>query len=670
MKIFFVLLILTLPLICRPQMVITLDKDSSFISDLEKKFNHASSDSLKAINAFTLSSTYKRIKDTVKARQYLQEGTLLSRGNPFLEATSQFYEAFLMLGQYDNATVEKKLRQSDSLLKKFDFPAAFKTRANIWITLGVLEQIKGSEKNALDAYMNQALPFAKKSHDDFIQGNANKFIGIIFLNSEERDKAATYLQTALRFFERSRKEENPTRLEAILETSIISAENDVYRKKMESAKATLDKASQILAPYPNSNVYLFYYYVEGIYFDRLKEYTKAINSFNKGISMIVGKAENYYINRLKYAKFSTLLNLKQYNGAISTMLDLLKSPLIFPTDRKIYYKELATTYAQTGNMREAYNWSQQYITISDSLYDKKYRADLVELEKKYETAEKENKITQLEAEKRKNAYEIKTARLNGLLWAIGCILFLVLAAFLYYFLRNNRKLSNQKEINHQQQLKQIRQQQQIELSEAMMRGEEIEQQRIARDLHDGLGGMLAGLKIRLAKDLREKTITNEQIDISMGQLDDSINELRRIARNMMPETLIRFGIDSSLRDLCEALSNDNTRIHYESYEISKNIEISRQIVIYRIVQEGLANALRHANASVIDLQCSQNNGTFYITIEDNGSGFDLNSLATQKGIGLKNIENRVNYLDGQLQILSVPNEGTTLHIELNVDNKA
>lgn len=654
---------------CKAQMVITLDSDSAFISGLEQRLKQRVPDSVKAVTAFSLSQVYKRTGDSVKTKHYLNLGNSFAKGDEFLHAVSLYYEAFAMLGLTDNNLVENKLKKSDSLLKKFNTPFAFKMRANTWIALGVLEQIKGSEKKGLDAYMNYALPFAKKSGDVFVTGNANKFIATIFINSDERDKASGYLKAALENFEKSPASENPSKLEAIVETSIISAENDVYLGKFDLAKQNLDKAKSFLTPYPSSNIYLLYYLAEGMYYNKIKDHHSALTSFDKGIAMGNTPALVYYINRLKYARFTTLTSLNRFKEAINVLQELIKNPAIFNTDRKIYYKDLSTTYAKTGNMSQAYHWSQKYISLTDSLYNTKYQADLVELEKKYNTAEHENRINLLEAEKRKNAYEIKTARLNASLWATGCILFLVMAAFLFYFLKNNKRLAKQKEINHQQELKQIEQQQHIALGEAIMKGEELEQQRIARDLHDGLGGSLASIKIKLSHDIRKQLASHDKIDDIIARLDDSLSELRRIARNMMPETLVRFGIDTSLYDLCSALSNAETKVNYESYGISGDIDISKQIVIYRIVQEGLANALRHAEASVIDLQCSQNDNLFFITIEDNGKGFNGDILENKKGVGLSNIENRVKFLNGRIDINSLPGEGTSLNIELNLGDK-
>ncbi|MEC7265071.1 MAG: ATP-binding protein, partial [Bacteroidota bacterium] len=100
--------------------------------------------------------------------------------------------------------------------------------------------------------------------------------------------------------------------------------------------------------------------------------------------------------------------------------------------------------------------------------------------------------------------------------------------------------------------------------------------------------------------------------------------------------------------------------------IEEDIPQQNQLTIYRIVQELLSNAIKHSQASMILVQCSQNQNRLFITVEDNGKGFNLETNSFHSGMGLDNIRNRVSYLDGQLEIKSVPNEGTIINIELDV----
>lgn len=198
----------------------------------------------------------------------------------------------------------------------------------------------------------------------------------------------------------------------------------------------------------------------------------------------------------------------------------------------------------------------------------------------------------------------------------------------------------------------------------MLDAEERERQRIGRDLHDGLGGMLAGIKMNLSQ--QSKT-DNRNLDTVINRLDESVKELRHIARNMMPESLLKIGLEDALHDLCELLQIEDTRIEFQPINIDKNLPLAMQMHIYRIVQELLNNAIRHAKPSNIILQCSQHQNIVHITVEDDGCGFDQELIREKPGIGFSNIKNRVEYLKGNIDIESAKNEGTSINIEINAD---
>src|SRR5690606_24737725 len=148
------------------------------------------------------------------------------------------------------------------------------------------------------------------------------------------------------------------------------------------------------------------------------------------------------------------------------------------------------------------------------------------------------------------------------------------------------------------------QQQKLAVGEALLEGEERERQRVARDLHDGLGGTLSGIKIKL-DGLSQNMPAIVPLHEIIGQLEGSIGELRRIAQNMMPGSLNRSGLEEAIRDLCASIASDHTKVEFQANGIRQDIPIGTQVHIYRIVQELLTNALKHGQASKILIQCVQ-----------------------------------------------------------------
>lgn len=160
---------------------------------------------------------------------------------------------------------------------------------------------------------------------------------------------------------------------------------------------------------------------------------------------------------------------------------------------------------------------------------------------------------------------------------------------------------------------------------------------------------------------------DHRLNDSILQLDRSVGELRRIAHNLMPATLLRYGLETSLKELCESLMSKQLTIDLQCIDIQRDLPQKEQLFIYRIVQELLSNAIKHANAKNIMLQCSQDHTIFLITIEDDGIGFDIEQADLSKGIGIANIRSRVAYLNGTIEFMKKePRSGSTINIELYV----
>lgn len=154
---------------------------------------------------------------------------------------------------------------------------------------------------------------------------------------------------------------------------------------------------------------------------------------------------------------------------------------------------------------------------------------------------------------------------------------------------------------------------------------------------------------------------------SLDMIDTSIRELRRVAHNMMPEMLTKFGLDEALNEYCNTINTTKLlTVKYQSLGMDARIDKSTEIIVYRIVQELLNNIMKHAVATETFVQLIRENNRLNIVVEDNGKGFDTALLEQHKGAGWVNIRSRVDYLKGQLDIHSEPGKGTLVNIEFNV----
>ncbi len=663
-RLILLVLIMFVSVVPQAQVTYSLGNESEYISQLEAEAENGN-DSIQAYTALKLSLLYKRINDTTQSRIYLKKGAAASESYPFLKAAVPYYTAIVRYGLRDINQLVKYILKSDSMLAAFPHPEAYRLRSIIRSNYGLIEQVKGNEKGAMDAFTHAAT-LASKSADLFVLGKAHKSMAIVFMNANQRVKASSYLEQSILSLEKSRSD-NPVNLVELIETYIIAGENYVYLEQYDSARHAIDKARRVLLQFPNSNLHLVFYYAEGIYFDKQKQHVRAIQSFDKGIAFAGKLGALHALNRVTYAKYKALSNLKEYRKAIVVLEDLLKSPVVFLQDKKLYYKELYTCYTRLGDAEQALHWADQYIVLSDSLYENKLQKDIIELETRYKNAENEKKIATLQAETEKATLESRNTKLINWMLVLVSLFLGIIVIFSIILYRNSRKLGRQTELHYQQQLKDTEQKQQIQVARALMQGEEQERKRLAIDLHDGLGGRLAAIKTRLSHIASNHSDGREADLLSLqDQLDISSNELRRIARNMMPESLLQLGLEPALKDMCDSMASVPIHISFESFGLDNRLAQEKQVNIYRMVQELLTNAIRHANATEILVQCSQNANVFFITVEDNGKGFTIATNVKSKGIGLGNVRRRVEYLHGKLDITSAEGEGTTINIEFDV----
>ena len=212
--------------------------------------------------------------------------------------------------------------------------------------------------------------------------------------------------------------------------------------------------------------------------------------------------------------------------------------------------------------------------------------------------------------------------------------------------------------------------QQVRHLNALSEVQEQERSRFAKDLHDGLGGMLSGVKLSLANMKGNMILSGDHVQTferSLDMLDNSILELRRVAHNLMPEALVKFGLTSALKDFCDFV-NSSKVIHVIFQQVGnvKRLDLSMEVVLYRVANELVNNALKHSQASEIIMQLNYDDHSLTLTVEDNGVGFDKSILQKTTGSGWPNIQSRIAYLKGSLDIETSPGNGTAVNITIPV----
>lgn len=604
---------------------------------------------------------YWSARDTGLAKKYLLSAKKLSSDNPFLTSIYPYFQAGILFDRNIDSS-QKLYMRSDSLLARFKSSDSYFFRAKAWNNFCILEQYKDNKEGYLRLMLDKAIAMAIASGRNDELGLLYINVGLAFSNANNYKKADHYLMLGLNAIRRGPYYLNSISAYAYLRT----ARNKLFMDKCEVAKSMLDTAYRVIAPYPNSDNFLDYYEYLGMYYRKVEQYPASIQTLNKGLRLgrtLGAVYATYSIGFQQYKTYTAQKNFKEAKRMLDTIMQ--SRVMTLSANRVLCYYELAKTYERLGKYQLAYGWMARYSSLQDSIHREDIQGKINTLEIKFRSSEKEKKILALQAENNKRALDAQQVKYTSRLLFIICVFLglLILLAIFYY--RHQTRL---KEKNHNGQLKAMERDQQLQVTQAMLEGAERERVRVARDLHDGLGGMLAGVKLNLSGWVNEleTRIKDQELLQTMQQLDNSVTELRRIARNMIPETLLKFGLEQALKDLVAFYDSAQTQINFQPFGIQENLATTMQLNIYRMIQELLANAVKHAGASQIVLQCSQNERNFLITVEDNGQGFDLGLLSNAKGIGLHNLKSRVDFLNGNLEIISGVGEGTTVNIEIEI----
>jgi len=314
------------------------------------------------------------------------------------------------------------------------------------------------------------------------------------------------------------------------------------------------------------------------------------------------------------------------------------------------YALLADLYKQQSRYKPALAYTELYQKAKDTMNGDRVRDSIAQLQFRYETAEKDKQIYKnaLFINRQQSVIQRKSLINYGILAGVGL---LGLAAVIAY--KYNRKIQRHRSLEA--------------IWKAKMSGEETERSRLARELHDHIGASLFAVKMSLNKiSKREQSPElTEDINEAMQLLDQSLKEVRNTAHNLMPEFLLRYSLDEALRVYCNNMQDTSgIKIEYQFFGTLENMEQGVKLIIYRTVQELIANSLKHAEATFILVQLSSHNSMVSLTVEDNGRGMDPDLLESTPGMGLAGIRESIDFLKGSFSLYSEKGKGTTVYIEI------
>ena len=577
-------------------------------------------------------------KTIVVARK---QGDLIKLGDSY-RAIGSFYSD--IKGDINAATRNYQL--ADSIYRRNKGKKSSEGIGAIYHCYGVIYQRQSDYLSSID-YYTKALHVFDSIGNETIRPKTLNNLSTLYSYLKDNAKAEKYARECLQLSVKI----NDDYLLSAISTTLASVL--INQGKYDEVPALLNNAEEI-AKIRNDNYILDLVSLNyGSYevFHK-KHYSKAINHYRLAIQ---------YAEKIgnEYEKMRALSNLAEsylLNNEISKAKQTANEAYLLAVKQESddvqqrLLSVMAKTEASESDFESAYKHLLLASELKDSVFNESNARNINFLEATYQAEKKEMRIAALEKDK-------KLLRFFVFSGAFTLLLLLLIFYFMHKSIRRKKQLAEQKII-------QLEKEKQLVATQAVLDGETAERSRLARDLHDGLGGLLSAVKLNLFDMKQGVFIEAEDVlrfNKVMDMLDNSMQELRRVAHNMMPESLSRYGLKVALEDFCGSFLH----VHFHFFGEEKRIENSIEIALYRVVFELVNNAVKHAKAENINVQIVQQLNRISINVQDDGKGFEPEEKS--KGAGLQNIRNRINSVGGTLNILSSKDEGTEIIIDIDLN---
>jgi signal transduction histidine kinase len=435
----------------------------------------------------------------------------------------------------------------------------------------------------------------------------------------------------------------------------------VSKVHLDSAFYFFSEAEKILMNLNVSYNLAVVYNNLGRIYVQYSDYDKAISYYNKALDLRIA-LNDVYGTGMSYLNLGRVYALKA-NYDLSKNYFMKCIPIFMEAKNYINlkqaYGELSEVFEAKKDYLGAMKYHQLYSQYADSVYTNENAQHLAEMQTKYETEKKDLELSKSKTELLLKDEEAKQK--NTIIFSVIALAMLVFISG-YFFYRKKQiqqKAEMDAELASQKELR----------AKSVIEAEEKERIRIATDLHDGVGQLLSAAKLNLSSlesklnlhNTDEQTAFKNAIDL----VDDSVKEVRAVSHNMMPNTLLKLGLASAVKEFITKIQGTpNLKVNLEIVGLTGRLEQEKETILYRVIQEVVSNIIKHAKASELTLQLIKHEKEISILIEDNGVGFDTSKMNDFDGIGLKNILSRVEFINGTVHFDSVVNRGTTVIIDV------
>lgn len=512
--------------------------------------------------------------------------------------------------------------------------------------MGYIYKDLGDYEKALSNFLFALRVYEGMNNSESV-GVTYNYIGTVYWKKKDYTLSQNYLNKSLQIHLTNKDLNN---LAIVYNTKgLVFAEE----KKLDSAKYFFNKALQIYQAgqdtrqiailhqslaelYARQNIQdsAKYYYLKSI------QENESIQNKRSLANLYIGISSMFLIE-----KNSQLA--KKYLDSAFTIIQVTSKK----EDWKNFYLAQSNYYQNIGEYAKSLENIKHYNEYKDSILNEDNLKAIADMQAKYDVDKKDEQI---------RLQDLQLSKKNQLLigLALLALLGILLAISYYNRLRLKQKTRLQQEIMKQQDI----------ATKMIIEAEERERKRIGGDLHDGIGQLMSAVKMNLSAiedNITFKSNEDKNAYIkSIHLVDESCKEVRSVSHAIMPNALLRAGLSNAVKEFVEKLDNRTLKINLHSIGLNERLESSVETVLYRVIQECINNVIKHSKANALDISLIKDEDGVSVTIEDNGIGFNVAQAIEKDGIGLKNIQARINYLKGTLDIDSAIGKGTlfALHI--------
>ncbi|WP_299667443.1 ATP-binding protein [uncultured Polaribacter sp.] len=555
-------------------------------------------------------------------------------------------------------------QQQISIINKYKIKLSEKTKANHNINIAFL---KGSQ-NQIDSSANYFVKALKFYENDSLKHFDKKTViysGLysLYRQLDNREKEFAYLKL---YVKESKKGKTPSRIAYSLNSLAVFYDDN---NEPEKALKSFQEALIFMKSQRDANT--IYQNIGSIYLNHYNNVDSAFYYNKKAINKFTSKRTLAHIHKDLSIIEKRKENFIKENKELEIALKNIKLDK-FPEFEVNLYKSLSINNKKLKNFQKSLYYLEQYDSLNNVLKNQSLIGKVEDIETKYQTEKKEKENLILKAQN----LETEAKRIKNRNFLIGALLFILLGGTIGILsLKNSkrkRKLAEQeKEIQTQKNLTLLKEQE-ITTINAMVDGQEKERKRIAEDLHDNLGSVLATLKLHfenLQFNKEKKKINQEELfNKTESLIDEAYLKVRSMAHAKNAGVIANQGLLIAVQMMAEKITSaDKINIEVIHFGLDKKLENSLEITVFRIIQELITNIIKHAEANNATINISSYDQNLNIIVEDDGKGFDINKVNQKDGMGIGSIKTRVMHLNGTFVIDTTINKGSSIIMNIPTD---